>query len=416
MNFAHSSQLNQLLKKQSFSEVQSYDNADIIIINACSVREHAEKKVFNRLNYFNSFKKKNNHLKLLVTGCFAQNNKENIMSDIVIGPSRINKIPDILKEHKGDRYLNVEVEEHEFLRLVKEEKFPFRCLVDITKGCDNYCSYCIVPYVRGHQVSRKSNDIIKDVKELSEKGVKEIVLLGQNVNSYGKDNQEISFSELLFKLNQINGIERIKFFTSNPKDFSDDIISAVIELKKIISYIHLPIQSGSDKILKLMNRQYNISHYYNIVDKIRSYKQDFSLSTDFLVGFPGEKEDDFLNTIDVAKKIRFNEAFMFKYSSRPNVASNDFVDQVPEEEKGRRLEYLIHLQKKIVKEKAKENINKIRTILIENKSKKDKSKFVGRDELNYQVIVDERVEIGNTYQVKIIDVRGQTLMGQSCPR
>ncbi len=145
MNFAHSSQLNQLLKKQSFSEVQSYDNADIIIINACSVREHAEKKVFNRLNYFNSFKKKKKHLKLLVTGCFAQNNKEKIISDIVIGPSRINKIPDILKEHKRDKYLNVEVEEHEFLKPVIEEKFPFRCLVDITNGCDNYCSYCIVP-------------------------------------------------------------------------------------------------------------------------------------------------------------------------------------------------------------------------------------------------------------------------------
>ena len=288
-------------------------------------------------------------------------------------------------------------------------------MVDITKGCNNFCSYCIVPYVRGPQISRKSRDIMLQVNKLADRGVVEIILLGQNVNTYGKDNNDIDFSELLYKINEITGIARIRFLTSHPKDFSNKIIDSIFKNKKVGAHIHLPLQSGSDKILKLMNRKYNMEKYYSIIDKIKSYKKDFSLSTDFLVGFPGETENNFLQTVGAAEEIRFNEAFLFKYSSRPYIKANSFLKEIPEQEKKKRLQYLINLQKKIEKEKVKDNLNKIRSVLIEGESKRDKEQAVGRDELNYRVILDKHVEPakpGKFYDVVIRNVRGITLFGE----
>ena len=216
----------------------------------------------------------------------------------------------------------------------------------------------------------------------------------------------------MYKINKIAGIERIRFLTSHPKDFSKSIIDSIFNNEKVAPFIHLPLQSGSDKTLKLMNRKYNMEEYYSIIEKINSYSKDHSLSTDFLVGFPGETEQDFLQTVEAVKKIRFNEAFLFKYSSRPYITANNFSHEVQEEEKKKRLQFLKDEQKKIEKEKAKENLNKTRTVLIEGKSKRNKNQFVGRDELNYQVIMDEYTEIGKFYPVIIQDVKGVTLFGK----
>lgn len=412
MNFAQSIQLENKMLENGFARSDSFHSADIIIINACSVREHAEKKVFNRIQFINSLKRKNNNFKLLVTGCFAQNNKEKIDSDIVIGTSRIKDIPVVLKNIKEERYIDVDMDKYEFLKPAIEDKYPFRCYVDITKGCDNYCSYCIVPYVKGRQVSRRSKDIISEIERLSDDGVKEVILLGQNVNSYGKDNKDISFSELLYKVNKIKGIRRIRFLTSHPKDFSNDITASIFENEKVAAHIHLPVQSGSNRILKLMGRKYDIEKYYSIIENISSYQKDFSLSTDFLVGFPGETEADFLQTIELAKKIGFNEAFMYKYSSRSYIAANNFPEEVPEEEKKRRLQYLIDFQKNVEKEKIKGNLDKIRTVLVEGESRRDKDKFVGRDELNCHVVMDDHLQPGRFYKVTIYDIHGTTLLGK----
>lgn len=412
MNFAQSSQLYQSLKKKGFDPVENYIDADIILINACSVRAHAENRVFQRINSLNSHKIKDKKRYLVVTGCFAQNNKEKINADLVIGSSRMSDIPGLLLEKTDKKFCNVEIDDFHFLHPVQEKQYPFRAMIDITKGCDNYCSYCIVPYVRGPQQSRDSSEIIFEVKKLVDSGVKEFILLGQNVNSYGADNNEIKFAELLYKINSQEGVERIKFLTSHPKDFTEDIIQAVFELEKVTPYIHLPIQSGSNKILKSMNRKYTREDYFQIVQQIQSYNQDYSISTDLLVGFPGENEDDFLKTISLVEKIGFNEAFTFKYSPRPYTTADKFEDNVPEEEKKKRLDHLIKVQRTIEKEKVKDQVNKNRRVLLEKESKKDKDKLLGRDELNYQVIVDESLPIGSFHDVFIYDSKATVLFGR----
>ncbi len=410
MNFSLSEQLNNRLISNNFVQAESPEHADIVIINACSVRQHAEDKVFQRINYFKNLKKRKD-LKLIVTGCFAQNQKQNIKyADFTLGTYHINEIPDMLLS-VTEKYVDTDMSEYSFMEPVQESDYPFRCMVDITVGCDNYCTYCIVPYVRGRQISRKSSDIIESIKKLTGSGVKEVTLLGQNVNSYGMDSGDISFAELLKQINDSTDIKRIKFLTSHPKDFTDDIIEMIFSLDKVSKYIHLPIQSGSNKILRLMNRKYTAEHYIDIIEKIKSYKQEFSISTDLLIGFPGETEKDFLETIKVIEYIRYDEAYMFKYSPRPHTAALKFKDALSEQEKKERLNHLIKIQKNIEKEDIKKHIGKNRSVLIEGYSKKNRSEFIGKDELNKTVVVGHNVKVGNFYNVTIKEYKGVTLLG-----
>jgi len=412
MNFALSDQLTKELEKIGMKEVYKPEIADLIIVNACSVRKHAEDKVFNRINILNSLKKKNKNLKIIVTGCFAQNQKEKIKADFVLGTYKISEIPKIITNGK-EKYINTDFDQYKFLKPVRNRELPFQAYIDITVGCNNFCSYCIVPYLRGPQISRRSKEIIEDAKRLADEGVVELFLLGQNVNSYGKDNNEIGFAELLYKIHNIDGIKRIKFLTSHPKDFNDEIIDAVCNLEKVSKWFHLPIQSGSDRILKLMNRKYTVEHYLRIIEKIKSYKIDFAISTDFLVGFPSETEEDFLKTIEIAEKIKFDEAFMFKYSDRNYTASYSFENKISEEVKNERLKTLIEIQNRIEKENIKKHIGKERNILIEMISKRNSEQILGRDELNRTVILkNENLKIGNFYKAKIVDYKGITLIGE----
>ncbi len=412
MNVSLSDQLQEKMNTSGFVLADSQEDADIVIINACSVREHAERKVFNRLEYL-SYLKKQKGLKIVVTGCFAQNQKHNIKNaDYILGTYKLSLIPEILKNGK-ENLINVEFDEYRFLEPVRNSTYPFQSLVDITVGCNNFCTYCIVPYLRGPQISRRSIEIIENIKRLADNGVVEIFLLGQNVNTYGKDNSDICFAELLYKIHQIDGIKRIKFLTSHPKDFNDEIIDAVFTLPKVSRWIHLPIQSGSDRILKLMNRKYDVNHYLKIVERLNSYKKEYNLSTDFLVGFPGETEQDFEETINIAKSIKFDEAFMFKYSDRPYTASATFPAKLPEEVKNKRLELLIKIQREIEKEKIKSHKNKIRDVLIESQSKRNLEDAMGRDEINKVVIIkNKKLQQGNFYKVKIVEAKGITLIGE----
>ncbi len=412
MNFALSEQVDEKLRTDGHIKTDSPKEADYIIINACSVRKHAEDRVFKRIEYFKSLKKIKN-FKIVIAGCFAQNHKDGIEGvDFVLGTYKYDLIPKIFK-NGNNQLIDTEFDEYKFLKPVSNKELPFQSYVDITVGCDNFCTYCIVPYLRGPQISRASREIVEDVKVLADDGVKEIFLLGQNVNSYGKDNNDIGFAELLYRINEIEGIKRIKFLTSHPKDFDDNIIDAVFVLKKVSKWIHLPVQSGSDTVLKRMNRKYNVEHYMRVVDKIKSYNTDYNLSTDILVGFPGESEKDFEETVDFMKQVKFDEAFMFKYSDRPYTVSYKFENKLDEETKNERLKNIIAIQNEIEKENIKKHKGKVREVLIEKKSKRSSEDSMGRDELNKVVIVkNEVLKSGEFYKIKIKDTKGVTLIGE----
>ncbi|MBN1899439.1 MAG: tRNA (N6-isopentenyl adenosine(37)-C2)-methylthiotransferase MiaB [Spirochaetes bacterium] len=412
MNVSLSDQLDEKMKQKGFKPSASPEKADFIIVNACSVREHAENRVFQRLLYLHSLKKKKD-IKIVATSCFAQNQKENIHSaDYILGTYQISSIPDILSN--GHRhFLKVEFDEYEFLKPVRNRENPFQSLIDITVGCNNFCSYCIVPYLRGPQISRPSKQIIEEVKRLGDEGVIEIFLLGQNVNSYGKDSSDISFAGLLYKIHEIDNIKRIKFLTSHPKDFDKELIQAVMTLPKLSRWLHLPLQSGSDRVLQLMNRKYSMAHYYDIVDRLRSYKKDFAQSTDILVGFPGETEKDYQETLTAINNIGFDEAFTFKYSPRKGTRSYALTDSVPEKEKRARLENLVRVQRKTEKEKIIRHIGQGCTVLVEGQSKKEKNDAFGRDDCNRVVIIKgQKLKKGEFYPVRITGVKGLTLLGE----
>ncbi|MDD5067596.1 MAG: tRNA (N6-isopentenyl adenosine(37)-C2)-methylthiotransferase MiaB [bacterium] len=411
MNAAQSGQVKEMLCRSGFIPGEDYRSADIIIINACSVREHAEKKVFDRISFFQSLKKKRKIL-LMVIGCFAQNNGEKINADLVLGTSRFHTIPELLSRKIREKYLDLDMEEYLFLPPVHEEQYPFRALVDIMKGCNHYCSYCIVPFVRGRQISRKSGDILREVRDLADKGTREIILLGQNINNFGQDNKDIGLAELLFHINAIPGIQRIRFLTSHPKDFTNEIIDAVFRNPKVCPSLHLPVQSGSDRVLGLMNRRYTREQYLGIIRTIQSYGKEYSLSTDFLVGFPGETEQDFMETLSLAREVRFDEAFLFKYSPRPNTRASLLKETLTADEKKERLSHLIKIQKDIEKEKIKDSLNKERTVLAEDVSLKNKDQYSGRDELNHMVVLPGPVQKGGMVRVRIRQIKGMTLIGE----
>lgn len=411
MNFAQSSQLRDLLVREGFQVPEEGTESDIIIINACSVRQHAEEKVFQRIRYFNSLKKKRD-LCLMVIGCFAQNRKDEITADFIIGPSRLHTIPALLRQNQRGLPPDTDLSAHVFLPPAEEALFPFRAMVDVMKGCDHFCTYCIVPFLRGRQTSRRSGDILFQIRELAEKGVIEIVLLGQNINNYGSDNGDIPFAELLRRASEVPGIRRIRFLTSHPKDFTDEIIDAVFSHPVICPSFHLPLQSGSDRILKLMNRDYTRGEYLSLIEKIRSHKKEYSLSTDFLVGFPGETEEDFRATVETAQTLEFNQAFLFKYSPRPGTAASRMKETADEKTKTKRLEALIKIQKDMEKKKIMHNLGKERNVLTERESRRERGKLSGRDELNYTVIVDRPVKKGDLCRVRIKEIRGATLIGE----
>lgn len=423
MNEHDSEVLSGMLEEMNYTRTEKLNEADIIILNTCCVRENAEIKVFGRIGQLKHLKHKNPNLIIAVCGCMTQQKgvAEKIAKnfpyvDLVFGTYNLDNFPELLQKAVQSKTTFIEV-------LEKEEKIienlpvsradNLKAWVTIIYGCNNFCSYCIVPYVRGRERSRLPKEIIKEVERLAEKGYKEITLLGQNVNSYGKDlKTEIDFSGLLKELNKINGIERIRFMTSHPKDFSDSLIFTIKECKKICEHIHLPVQAGSNKVLKMMNRHYTKERYIELVEKIRSEIPECSITTDIIVGFPGETEEDFQETLDLVEKVEFDSAFTFVYSKRTGTPAATMPCQVDERIKKNRLERLMDLQNRISKQKNQLLKGKTVEVLVEGYDKSKKGKLFGRTRTNKLVHFDGSKElIGRLVNVKITNPKTWTLDG-----
>lgn len=421
MNVSDSEILAGHLEKMGFSAAKKEEDADIVIINTCAVREKAEEKVFSRLGMLRELKQKKPEMILALWGCMAQyegiaqkvQERFNFI-DLVSGPNALDRFPELLmKATSSDRTVTDLhlAGEREFLPVKRNDNF--KAWIPISHGCNNYCSYCVVPYVRGPEISRLPENIINETKELISNGYKEITLLGQNVNSYGKDLQEkIDFADLLLKLDQLGNSIRLRFMTSHPRDFSEKIIRAIAEGKNICEHIHLPLQSGSDRILKKMNRGYNRDYYLKQIEKIRKIIPGSAITTDIIVGFPGEDEEDFASTVEMLERVRFDAAYIFVYSPRRGTRAASMENQVSKEVKRERIIQLNRQQKRITLEKNQSLLESIQEVLVEGKSKKDAEMFTGRTRTNKIVHFPCSKDLsGEFINIKIIEARAWNLIG-----
>ena len=420
MNVYDSELVANQLKNIGYIETKNLETADIIFLNTCSIREKAEETVHNKLNNLEYLKKKNPNMIIGVLGCMAQNLKNDLLEskpfvDVILGPDSYRKIPEIIRNRKQN--LNHVVDTKLSKYEVYNDMFPSRkeginAWISIMRGCDKFCTFCIVPFTRGRERSRPIESIKKEVEDAVKNGFIEVSLLGQNVNSYLTP--EGDFTYLLEELAQINGVKRIRYTSPHPKDMTDDLLYVMKKYDNICNYIHLPLQSGSDKILKRMNRTYNSNEFLKLVQKIKAILPNCSLSTDVIVGFPGESEKDFNDTLEVMKIVEFDFAYMFKYSSRPGTKASQFSDQIEEELKQERLLKLIDLQKKTTLNNNMKLIGSIQDIIIEKKSKKSNKYWSGRTEGNiWTIIKDSGQKIKDQVAVEITGAEGVTLFGKN---
>ena len=415
MNENDSSKYAGILESIGFKREENEEKANLILFNTCCIRENAENTLFGRLGTLKKYKMNNENVYIVVVGCMTQQKhiiekikKSYRFVDITLGTGTMNSFPsklyDLLKEKKKNiEFVEVTNEIEEEVPIKYDSKY--KASVSIIYGCNNFCSYCIVPYVRGRERSRRPKDILNDVKKLAKEGYKEIMLLGQNVNSYGNDFKDTnySFPNLLQDIEKIDGIEIIRFMSPHPKDFNDELIDVIKSSKKIARQIHLPLQSGSSKILKEMNRKHTKEDYLKIVNKLKNADENISISTDIIVGFPGETEEDFLDTLDVVKKVKFDQIYMFIYSKRVGTRAEKMEDNTPEEEKVRRLERIKEIYEEYLPENNKKMIGKTYKVLIEGVSKNNDKLLTGRTSQNKVVIFDgDKSNIGKIVNVEIL--------------
>ena len=424
MNEHDSEKIAGMLENMGYSKTDDNTKADIILFNTCVIRENAELKVFGKVGSLKKIKENNPDLIIGIGGCMMQVDEvvEKIHNkypyvDLVFGTHNIHRLPDLINEVKQqkERVFEVWPEEDGLIpeTPVKRDG-DYKAWVSIIQGCNNFCSYCIVPHVRGRERSRKLSDIIKEVKNIVTDGVKEITLLGQNVNSYGNDLEEnVNFSLLLSKLNKINDLKRIRFMTSHPKDLNLDLIKTIKNSDKVCEHFHLPVQSGSTRILKRMNRGYSREDYIKLVKMIRKEIDNPSITTDFIVGFPGETDEDFKETINLVKEIKFDMAYTFAYSPRKNTRAAEMDEQIDEDIKDKRLKKLMNIQNEISYENNKKYVGKTVEVLVEGESKNNPETFMGRSRRN-KLIIFPRQEgiIGKIVDVKINQVKSWTLYGE----
>lgn len=418
MNARDSEKLCGILRAVGYEEQETEEGADFVIYNTCTVRENANNKVYGRLGYLHGFKKKNPHMIIALCGCMMQEEKvvEKIRQsyrfvDLVFGTHNIFKFAELLVQTYEQSGMVVDIWEdtNEIVeQLPNERKYSFKSGVNIMFGCNNFCSYCIVPYVRGRERSRKPEEIISEIRRFVADGVIEVMLLGQNVNSYGKNLEEpVTFAQLLSEIDQIEGLERIRFMTSHPKDLSDELIEVMAKSKKICRHLHLPLQSGSSRLLKIMNRRYTKEHYLELVDKIRAAMPDIAITTDIIVGFPGETEEDFEETMDVVRKVRYDSAFTFIYSKRTGTPAASMEDQVPPDVVKKRFDRLLKEVQTIAAEKAEQLTGQTMEVLVESVNRQDPGLVTGRLSNNSVVHLpgDESL-IGKIMNVKLEECRG----------
>ena len=423
MNFKDSEKFVGILTEMGYEETDD-EHADLVLYNTCTVRENANFKIYGRLGYLSKIKENNPDMIVGLCGCMMQEkhvveklNKSYKFIDLIFGTHNLYNFPNLLYERLAEDHKVEEILEGT-TKIVEDlptkRKYSFKSGVNIMYGCNNFCSYCIVPYVRGRERSRKPEDIIQEIEKLVSEGVVEIMLLGQNVNSYGKTFDEpITFAELLRRVSEIDGLKRIRFMTSHPKDLSDELIETMHSSEKICKQFHLPLQSGSDRILKEMNRHYTKDDYLELVKKLRKSVPDIGLSTDIIVGFPGETEEDFEETLDVIKKCRFDSVFTFIYSKRTGTPAAEMPDQVEESIIKDRFDRLLKVVNDISNEKINEKLGETVEVLIEEKNERLKDYVSGRLSNNTVVHVpgDETL-IGTLQNVKLNEAKGFYYMGE----
>ena len=423
MNARDSEKLLGILEEAGF--VQGADeNSDFVLYNTCTVRENANLKVYGRLGYLGGLKRKNPDMLIALCGCMMQEPQvvEKIRKsyrhvDIIFGTHNIFRLAELIFRRLTEKKMVVDIWEGTDAiveDLPVERKYPFKSGVNIMFGCNNFCSYCIVPYVRGRERSREPKDIIREIEKLVADGVCEIMLLGQNVNSYGKTlDNPITFAELLREVNKIEGLKRIRFMTSHPKDLSDDLIMAIKECDKVCKHMHLPLQSGSSRVLKEMNRHYDKEKYLDEVKRLREQIPDIAITTDIIVGFPGETEEDFLETMDVVKQVRYDSAFTFIYSKRTGTRAATMENQVPDDVVKDRFDRLLKEVQTISSEKAKCYEGKVVPVLAEEMDDQKDGYVTGRMDNNSIVHFPGTEDmIGNIYNVKLDECRGFYYMGE----
>lgn len=421
MNEHDSEVIDGLLTERGFSSVKERKDASIVIINTCSVRDNADKRFFGTLGQLKKRKESDPSFIVCVCGCMMQQQRvvDTIKAkypwvDVIFGTNSIHHIPELIEKVAIEKEKVVDIIENteEVVEgLPAKRLFDHKALVNIMFGCNNFCTYCIVPYTRGREKSRAPEAIVAEVKGLVADGVKEIMLLGQNVNSY--DGNGTSFAELLKMLNDVDGLERIRFMTSNPKDLSDELIEAFAVCDKLCRNLHLPIQSGSNRVLKRMNRKYTREDYLKLIEKLRKTVPNITLSTDIIVGFPGETNEDFEETLSIVKEVEYDSAFTFIYSIRKGTPAEKFEDQIEESEKHRRFDLLVSAVNEISEKKNKAYQDRVEKVLVDGVSKNDKSTLTGRtDGFKLVNFAGKKELIGSLVDVKITDAKTFSLFGE----
>ncbi len=427
MNARDSEKLLAILKLAGYEEVETED-ADFVIYNTCTVRDNADQRVFGRLGQCSNFKKKNPHMKIAICGCMMQEQgavekiqKSYRFVDLIFGTHNIYKFAELLNTVLDSDRMIIDIWK-ETDKIVEDlpvfRKYPFKSGVNIMFGCDNFCTYCIVPYVRGRERSRSPKDIIRECEKLAADGVKEVMLLGQNVNSYGfdfkdGDSNKITFAQLLEEVCKVEGLERVRFMTPHPKDFSDDVIDTIARNPKIARHIHLPLQAGNNEILRRMNRKYTKEQFIELANKIRDRIPEVAITTDIIVGFPGESAADVDDTIDVINQVKFDNAFTFIYSKRTGTPAASMPDQVPEEEVKVNFDKLLKVVQETAKEQASKLQGRVESVLVESVNEHDSSLLTGRMSNNTLVHFpgDESL-IGSFVNVSLDECHGFYYMGK----
>lgn len=423
MNEHDSEKLAGMLSQMGYDDTNDIKAADLIIYNTCCVRENAELKVYGNLGQLKPLKKEKTDMIIAVCGCMMQQahvveqiKKKYSHVDLVFGTHNLHNFPQLLANCKKSDSMLVEIWDEggtivEGLPVIR--KFGLKAFVNIMYGCNNFCTYCIVPYTRGRERSRNPEDILKEIQELVAQGTKEVTLLGQNVNSYGKTlDNKMDFSDLLKEINNIEGLERIRFMTSHPKDLSPRLIEAIRDYDKICEHIHLPVQAGSTKLLKAMNRHYTKEQYLSLVKQLKLEIPHISITTDIIIGFPGEEEEDFLETLDLVKQVEYDSAFTFLYSVREGTPAAKLTEQIPEDVKHTRFNKLLDVLNTISAQKNSLYKDNVVEILVEGESKNDDTKLMGRTRTNKLVnFSGEKEMIGKLVQVKITEAKTFSLEG-----
>ncbi len=427
MNFADSEIVTSLLSREGYSLVRDINTADYILINTCAIRDNAEQRIRKRLRELRALQRSRQWVKIGILGCMAERLKDQLMAEednvsFIVGPDAYRNLPAMLKRiQNGERLAETllsESETYDDIDPIRYDTNGITAYISIMRGCQNYCAYCVVPYTRGRERSRNAQSIVREAADLFDKGYREVTLLGQNVNSYRwKDadtGAEVGFPQLMEMVAKVNPLLRVRFATSHPKDLSDELLRVMASYPNICRCIHLPVQSGSARMLKLMNRHYTPEWYLDRIDAIRRYIPDCSITTDVIAGFCGETEEDHQATLEMFRRVRYDYAYMFKFSMRPNTyAEKHLQDDVPDEVKTRRLEEIIALQGQIALENNQREVGKVFEVLVEGVSHRSEQQLFGRNSQN-KVIVFDRGDIkpGQYVNVKVVRCTAATLIGE----